>query len=179
MTKIALRAHNKIGTHHYHHNCSCHIQKRANFVNFVWQLQEDSRYFVDIYYKADGKCWSCVSRSSSGSLRKMYATLRASFSFRQWKTDHADTVRLVVNLSLINRGQTLSWFWVWAVVWVNSSVLVDDFFFFIAESSFCTNGWWIIYTVIEWRQEVVKREWTLNMKLQSSSLQSTQTLYSN
>lgn len=27
MTKIALRAHNKIGTHHDHHNCSCHIQK--------------------------------------------------------------------------------------------------------------------------------------------------------
>lgn len=60
MMEIALRAHNKIGSQH-HHNCSCHFQTRANLVNFVLQLQEHRRRFIDFNNEAALKLCQRIS----------------------------------------------------------------------------------------------------------------------
>lgn len=53
--------------------------KRANFINFVWRLQEDSHSFMDVYYEAVEEC---VSRSTSGRLSEMYKYFVAVDFFR-------------------------------------------------------------------------------------------------
>lgn len=144
MTKIVLRAHNRIGSCHYHPNCSCHIQKKESILSILFcSFRRTSTTLRIFIIRLTG---SVEAASAGDSLRKCTQLLEQVPLFVNERL-------IVITLQLIPDKQS------------TNTELVLSMSCCCVSQLLCSCGWlflfrhWviflIIYTLIEWTQEVL------------------------